>query len=235
LKDWNLSLEKKSVSNKCFCWDIDGTVVSPSLESQFISFVRTRRLVSNWQLAGRFAALALSNPRLPWHGLKLAYLRGESVSDVDQWIEEWWPSALASIKPGAQKALLSLRDAGVQQVLLSGTLQALGGRLALEWGISDVIAAQPEFSKDRYTGSLVEPHPHGRFKVTYAERWLRERNIDWSDVIALADHEGDQFLLERAGVAVAVNPRAELATMARERGWQVAVDADLPDLVTKLL
>jgi phosphoserine phosphatase len=226
---------KKSVPNKVFIWDIDGTVVSSSLESQFISFVRSTRLVSNWQLAGRFAALALANPRLPWHALKLAYLRGESTSDVHRWIEEWWPTALPSVNPGARSALLSLREAGAQQVFLSGTLQALGDRLAVEVGISDVIAARPEFTKNRYTGSLLEPHPHGRFKVTYAERWLRKSNVEWADVVALADHPGDQYLLAKAGAAVAVNPGEELAALARERGWHVASDADLPAIVSSLL
>jgi phosphoserine phosphatase len=226
---------KKNVPNKIFLWDIDGTVVSPSLESQFIAFLRDRRLVPSRKFAWRFMTLALAHAKLPWHQLKIAYLKGESVARVDEWVEAWWPTAMPSVRAGARTALLKLGEAGATQLFLSGTLQTLGERLASEVGIKDVIAARPEIARERYTGSLLEPHPQGQFKVTYAKRWLGERNIDWANVVALADHEGDQFLLERAGVAVAVNPRPALETLARERQWHVVADADLPALVKSLL
>ena len=221
--------------NRVFLWDIDGTVVSPSLESQFISFIRTEKLVSRVRLAGRFLSVYLTRSRMPWYRLKLAYLKGETVSDVEQWIDRWWPTVTNTILPGARSAIEQVANTDTTQLFLSGTVQSLGERLAASFGIATVLGATPETDDDRFTGALSEPHPHGAYKVTYADRWLRQRGLKWAEVVALADHESDRFLLERAAVPVAVNPNSKLEALARQRGWRVVRDADLPGVVGDLV
>jgi len=210
-------------------WDIDGTLVHPSLESQFIAFLLDERLLSPARLVGRTLRLALRFPPPPWYKVKLAYVRGEPVDRVKEWVELWWAArGQKSVLPGAAQALSAFKERGVRQLLLSGTADFLARRLARHFELTDVIAGHAQIRDGRYTGALEAPHPHGRYKVDYASEWLSACVLNWEEVLVLGDHEGDAMLLARAGRAVAVNPRPALAREASRRGWLVVTDARLP-------
>lgn len=217
-------------------WDIDGTLVSPSLERLFIQYLQDRKLVSPWLMVRRMAAVALRIPLPPWYRVKVAYLRDETPARFDEWVEGCWRDTLESrLLPGAVDAVSRLTDRGVRQVILSGTIEPLARRLAAHLKLNDVIAATPEIRGDTYTGALTEPHPHSMHKVRYAERWLDTEGMSWERAVALADHPDDRYLLRRAGIPVAVNPLPELEKEARRNGWPIATDAELPTLVGSLL
>ena len=216
-------------------WDIDGTLAYPSLERQFVDFlVRTGRTNP-----ARIAASALL---LAWHWpprvhrMKLPYVRQVPTDRVAEWVEAWWREAgERSLLPGASQSLRNLRDRGVEQLLLSGTTDFLAARLARHFGVTEVIAGRSEIVAGRYTGRLLAPHPHNRFKLEYAETFLENRRVPWERICALGDHEGDLFLLARSGLPVAVNPRPQLLAEARRRGWLVVNDLQLPEALEDLL
>ena len=217
-------------------WDIDGTLVRPSLESQFISFLQTQRLVSPWRMVGRMLRLSLRWSPPHWHEIKLAYVRGESEARVQEWVERWWElGGKASLLPGAARTIEILREHGVRQLLLSGTADFLALRLARHFELGDVVAGESLLVEGRYTGALTGPHPRGPQKVATAALWLKRHRVNWQDVVALGDHKGDALLMSQTGRAMAVNPRPALAREAEFRGWPRTTDGELPDALLKWL
>jgi HAD superfamily phosphoserine phosphatase-like hydrolase len=213
-------------------WDIDGTLVAPSLERLFLGFLTDRGLVQPWQGLGRLVKMWVGGLFPPWYRLKLAYLRGEREAEVADWIEQCFDEEIRPrLYPGATASVRLLRERKVPQLLLSGTLERLAQRLARYLDVDHVSAARPEISGGRYTGALIEPHPHGRIKVARARTWLKQNHIAWEQVTACADHFGDRYLLQEAGQAIAVNARPELKRHAQRQGWAVASDRDLPEII----
>ena len=158
-----------------------------------------------------------------------------STDRVTEWVEAWWREAgEKSLLPGAASTLQRMRERGVEVVLLSGTADFLAARLARHLSVTEVIAGRSEIVAGRYTGRLLEPHPHSRFKLEYVEAWLANRTLPWEKICALGDHEGDLFLLGKVGFPVAVNPRPQLLAEAQRRGWLVVNDLQLPEALDQL-
>ena len=214
---------------KLAIWDIDGTLARPSLERQFVALLLRERRLRPAQLAGRALRLCLRLPPPHAYQFKLAYVRGETVAQVAEWVEIWWAGyGQKSLLPGASRAVWALKERGVELVLLSGTADFLAARVARHFSIEHVVAGRAQIRDGKYTGSLEAPHPHGRFKLDYAALWLKQHSQEWADALALGDHEGDLALLSCAGRAVAVNPQPALRAEALQRGWLVVTDDQLP-------
>ncbi|RME21067.1 MAG: hypothetical protein D6800_12490 [Candidatus Zixiibacteriota bacterium] len=157
---------------------------------------------------------------LRWHRIKLAYLRGMRPDELEQLVRLCWCEVLQHhVYVSAVEDINGLRRMGYRQVLLSGTIYPLAKVLADELLLPDIIAAEPEIIDHRYTGSLIRPHPHGKWKVRYAEAWLEAKGLDWSTVTAVADHRDDYPLLERAARAVVVCPQQGVSSARVRKGW----------------
>ena len=218
-------------------WDIDRTIVRSSLERHFLAHLRHR--VSDYSLVRTLwnvLALSLRVPLPAWYEVKLAYLKGFSVEQVDDWFAECFD---VDIKPaiyaGASTAIRKLQIENVRQVLLSGTPQPFAQRFGKHFGLTDIIAAEPEVVGSRYSGRLRRHHPHGLFKALELEKWLKLHGYGWDQVTALADHYDDRFLLERAAVAIAVNPSPQLKQEAEQAGWAIVPDASAPASILPFL
>ncbi|MFQ5607380.1 MAG: HAD family hydrolase [Candidatus Zixiibacteriota bacterium] len=210
------------MTNRLVFWDIDGSLVRGSLERLFVRFLLERKRINRATLASGLVRLALRWPLPKWYQMKLVYLRNQEASVVSDWIEECWESSISeNMFDGARDVVKHIRETGARQVLLSGTLRTLAGPLMKRLGITEIVAAEPEIISGRYTGRLTAPHPQGLHKVMNAERWLEEHEIGWSAVTALANHENDRFLLEKAAARIAVHPDRALARIAVDKGWPI--------------
>jgi len=203
-------------------WDIDGTLVTGSMERGFIRHLRRQGVISSSSIARNFLTLALRLPLPKWYQVKLCYLRGLRAEELNHHVESCWRETLRSaLLPGAEGVIQHFKSAGYQQVLLSGTILPLAKQIGTRFGISDIIAAEPEICNGVYTGRTVAEHPHGLTKVTLAEDWLARNNRTWHGTTAIANHWQDRFLLEKCSMAIAAHPDKQLRTHARTHGWQV--------------
>jgi len=204
-------------------WDIDGTLVRGSLERLFLKYLLNNGHVTRTGIAAHMLYQALRLPPPKWHHIKLAYLRNQEVGNVETWIQRCWEQTIIdNVFDGACQVVSQLANKGARQVLLSGTLKPFARPLKQHLGIDEIIAAEPEILKHRYTGRLIEPHPHGKHKTLYAGRWLAKNNLAWDTVTALANHVNDRYLLEKAGQAIAVHPDQQLLKIAKRQGWSIA-------------
>jgi phosphoserine phosphatase len=84
-----------------------------------------------------------------------------------------------------------------------------------------VIATRSEVGEDgRYTGTI-ELYAYGPAKAEAMVEMARSEDIDLSASYAYSDSMTDVPMLEAVGHPVVVNPDAELAAMAVERGWEI--------------
>lgn len=226
--------------DRAVIWDIDGTIISSSLERRFLAYLRERGIVSERELAGRFSQL-LWRWRLPrWHLVKACYLRSMKVNDAELVMQKFFESEVKpAIRGSAAKVIVGTGRLGYKQLLLSGTLQPLADLLGTHLGVSEIIAAVPVVSGDNYTGELTAPVARGKLKVAIADRWLEQQGLSWRQALAVADHWGDRYLLEKAASAVVVQPTGKLRRLAQRRGWDVISDPEaeaafliLADLIT---
>jgi HAD superfamily phosphoserine phosphatase-like hydrolase len=114
-------------------------------------------------------------------------------------------------------------------VLVSGTLQPLAEEVArsleallFEERISCVIrvsATRLEETKGQWTGRIVGEAMNGEAKARAVKTIALELKLDLASCYAYGDSADDQWMLAAVGRPVAVNPREELAWLARMRGW----------------
>lgn len=202
-------------------WDIDGTLITSSLERRFLDHLVKHGYASPSHLFRSFWRLMLDWPP-QYHKIKAFYIRGLSVDLIREQIDLCWnESILPDISSVAVNAVYELRDLGAKQLLLSGTLRPLAEKMAEHLGIVDVIASDLEVRDGMYTGRLLAPHPKNIRKMQYADKWLTSRGLQWDCTISIADHWGDRFLLSRANKAIVVNPKQQLRKMAKRKGWLI--------------
>ena len=88
-------------------------------------------------------------------------------------------------------------------------------------GIQDVIATRSEVDDDgRYTGTI-ELYAYGSAKAEAMVEMAEAAGIDVDESYAYSDSITDVPMLEVVGHPVVVNPDAELAALAVERGWEI--------------
>jgi fatty acyl-CoA reductase len=71
------------------------------------------------------------------------------------------------------------------------------------------------------TGEMTASPPTGEARAILIEEWAGSLGLTLEQTVAYADSTSDLPMLEAAGLPVAVNPEAKLATIARRRGWLV--------------
>jgi len=109
--------------------------------------------------------------------------------------------------------------------------RALGHRTMLITGALDVVIEplRPLFDSvvcahlvadgGRLTGELEVGPPTGEARALIMMEYCRAEGLQIEESVAYADSASDLPMLEVAGHAVAVNPEAKLAAIARKRGW----------------
>ena len=87
--------------------------------------------------------------------------------------------------------------------------------------VEDLLATEPEFDGEGFTGRYVGEPCFAAGKVTWVQRWLAEQGLDLDDSWFYTDSHVDMPLLELVTHPVAVDPDEQLRRHARSQGWKV--------------
>lgn len=155
----------------------------------------------------------------------LAGVGGKRQADLVALNETVLPELLAKIRPEARAVLEQHKAAGRQTFIASASPIEIVEPLAAALGMTGGIGTRGEVVDGIYTGRLDGPFCHGAGKAEAIASLAAERGIDLDDSFAYSDSANDIPMLELVGNAVAVNPDAQLAKVARERGWPVVTFA----------
>jgi HAD superfamily hydrolase (TIGR01490 family) len=147
-------------------------------------------------------------------------LRGRSVAEVDAWVDACMrETLLPRIFPEARATLAACRTAGRRLLVVSATGIHVVGPVARALGIDDALAIDLEIEDGRYTGRTTGTLTYRHGKVLRLYAWAEAMAENLADSLGYSDSINDVPLLETVSRAHVVNPGAELARLAAERGW----------------
>ncbi|MEO8706876.1 MAG: HAD family hydrolase [Kofleriaceae bacterium] len=151
----------------------------------------------------------------------IADLEGDSESEMIAKCEIWYRDHVArEVAPAARVAIEHHRQAGDIVVLATGSTQYAARPVAKGVGIDHVLSSQLEVAGGAFTGRPAALC-FGQHKVTLAEAWAAEHQVDLRASVFYSDSFNDLPMLERVGTAIAINPDARLRRHAKRRGWAV--------------
>ena len=209
-------------------YDLDGTLVSSNVVSQYLWFAR------NHPQAGVAWRIARALVRAPWWlslemrsrrrfnevffreyaGMRLDWMSGNAARMFD-----------AVLRPatfrGARELIEGDRRAGFHTILLTGSLDFAIQPLIEQFGFDEAVTNRLRFSAGVATGELIEPIIAGPEKVDAIRGFCAHHGADSAVCRAYSDSMSDVPMLEAVGQPVAVNPTKKLRALAQVRNWTV--------------
>jgi len=145
--------------------------------------------------------------------------RSAAVLRHDAW-ELFSDLLLRKSFPAGLRRVREHRALGHRTVLITGALDFVIEPLRPLF--DEVVCARlGETGDGRLTGELVAAPPTGEARALALAAYAEAEGLQLSEGVAYADSASDLPMLEAVGHAVAVNPEAKLAAVARKRGWHV--------------
>jgi HAD superfamily hydrolase (TIGR01490 family) len=146
-------------------------------------------------------------------------------AQLDAWHAEYMETRIRPMITQAARDLVDrrLRDADLVAII-TATNSFVTGPIAKEFGISHLIATDPEEKDGRFTGEVAGTPCFREGKVTRLERFLEAHGtrLDRLDTSWFySDSHNDLPLLERVNHPVAVDPDPTLLEHAVAKGWPV--------------
>jgi len=145
------------------------------------------------------------------------------ADDASRWVTLHY--VIPKLRPNVMVRLKDHQQSGDRVLLLSGTPTPLLAAIGQQLGIKEVVGTPLITRNGRYTGRSERPTCQGINKVLRLEQLLGEDDsINWPDSWAYADSYSDLPVLDHVGHPVAVYPDDELATYAKEHGWEIIAE-----------
>jgi HAD superfamily hydrolase (TIGR01490 family) len=115
---------------------------------------------------------------------------------------------------------------GDHPVIITATNSFVTGPIAEAFGISDLIATEPERIDGHYTGRVAGTPCFQHGKIERLHAWLRISGMNMEGSWFYSDSHNDLPLLESVAHPVAVDPDPQLQATAEQRGWQITTFRD---------
>lgn len=113
------------------------------------------------------------------------------------------------------------RRKGDHPVIITATNSFVTGPIAQAFGVSDLIATEPEIVDGEYTGRVEGTPCFQQGKIERLHAWLEATQIEFDNSWFYSDSHNDLSLLEEVAHPVVVDPDDQLRAIATERGWQI--------------
>lgn len=158
-------------------------------------------------------------------GFALGPLAAHTPQQLSRWHADFMRTRiLPMITPRARDLVARHRSAGDLCAVVTATNSFVTAPIAREFGVSHLVATEPETAAGRFTGRVAGTPCFREGKIRRVEEWLGalgHRLGEFGASTFYSDSHNDLPLLERVRQPVAVDPDAELAAEAARRGWPV--------------
>jgi HAD superfamily hydrolase (TIGR01490 family) len=143
-------------------------------------------------------------------------------TQLERWREEYLSDKIDPILlPKARDLLGRHRAAGDELLIITATNRFITEPIAQRYGVSELLATEPEMIRGEYPGGVVGTPCFQHGKVERLTAWLQEHQRSLEDSWFYSDSHNDLPLLELVDHAVAVDPDDKLRSHARDNGWPV--------------
>jgi HAD superfamily hydrolase (TIGR01490 family) len=159
---------------------------------------------------------------LEFLAFQLRPLAEHDLQTLEAWRRRFVHTRIRPLISGPARALVERhRAAGDTLLIITATNSFITRPIADAFGISHLIATEPERRDGRFTGRVAGVPSYREGKVRRLEDWLAAHGESMTGSTFYSDSHNDIPLLERVDHPVAVNPDDQLERHARERGWEV--------------
>ncbi|MFW7379069.1 MAG: HAD family hydrolase [Oligoflexus sp.] len=207
-------------------FDLDRTLIDVNSAILYAKFERRHGRISNWQLF--ITAFYTSLYHLNILDMERAYTkasmyyRGLPEDEISQRTQQFFAEQVAHrLQPGARKALDEHRLQGHRLVLLTSSSSYQSQAAVAAWGMDHWIANRFPTLDGCLDGTFHKPLCYGPGKVSLAEKWALEHEIDLSRSYFYSDSYSDLPMLQRVGFPKVVNPDPKLKSYSRRMNWQI--------------
>lgn len=211
-------------------FDVDNTMMMGASIYHFAKGLAARRFFTakdlgsfGWhQLKFRVAGVESSQTMSRAREAGLAFVAGRRVAELVDLGEDIYDETMAERIWSGTRALAQRHlDLGQRVWLVTATPVELADIIARRLGLTGALGTVAEVDNGFYTGRLVGEPLHGPAKAEAVRALAAREALDLARCTAYSDSYNDLPMLSTVGVAVAVNPDADLRAVAREQGWQV--------------
>jgi HAD superfamily hydrolase (TIGR01490 family) len=141
---------------------------------------------------------------------------------LEQWREQYLADKIDPILlPKARDLIDQHRSRGDELLIITATNRFITEPIALRYGISQLLATEPEMADGEYTGGVTGTPCFQAGKVERLQTWLEQKRMDLKDSWFYSDSHNDLPLLEEVDHPVAVDPDDKLRSHAEQKGWPV--------------
>ncbi|MGA8051204.1 MAG: HAD family hydrolase [Burkholderiales bacterium] len=156
-------------------------------------------------------------------GFALRPLAEHTAEDLKRWHAAFMRERILPMIGARSRALVQRHlDAGDLCAIVTATNSFVTAPIAHEFGITHLIATEPESRGGRFTGRVAGTPCFREGKIRRVDSWLAVQGRGLEDFAVstfYSDSHNDLPLLERVSRPVAVDPDPQLAAEAVGRGW----------------
>ncbi len=143
-------------------------------------------------------------------------------AQLENWREKYLTEKIDPILLSKARALLDQHRArGNDVLIITATNRFITEPIAQRYGVSQLLATEPEMVDGEYTGGVSGTPCFQAGKVQRLKAWLKQHHKDLNNSWFYSDSHNDLPLLERVDHPVAVDPDQRLKSHARGRGWPI--------------
>jgi HAD superfamily hydrolase (TIGR01490 family) len=210
-------------------YDMDRTVTRRATYTPFLLHCAMRRapwrllfipLVTLSMLA--YLAKLIDRGRLKEINHRLLLGHERHPAELKPLVESFAEAVLTSnVRPGARAAIARDKAEGRRVVMATASYRFYAREIAERLGFDDCIGTRSILGLDERVHAKIDgENCYGPAKLRMISDWLEKSGLDRGHVRFYSDHASDAPVFVWADEAVAVNPHARLARLARERGWR---------------
>ena len=215
---------------KLALFDLDNTLLSGDSDYEWGQFLVERGVLGaaeyeaqNRDFYAQYAAGSLDIHE--FLGFALRPLAEHEPGDLLRWHADFMRTRIVPMIGDPARALVARhRDAGDLCAIVTATNSFVTGPIALEFGVTHLIATEPESVQGRFTGRVAGTPCFREGKIRRVADWLDGLGLSlavFGQSTFYSDSHNDMPLLECVTQPVAVDPDGLLEVEARRRGWPV--------------
>jgi HAD superfamily hydrolase (TIGR01490 family) len=208
-------------------FDFDRTLVSINSAVSFARYEVRAGRVSRWQFFKTLLWGALYHFDMvdidELFRQAMRHYKGATSEEMEAWTQDWFAKEVVQhFQPGALEVMDFHREQGHPLVLLTNNSCYLATIATEHWDFDDWLAnVFPLDEENKLTGEVEWPLCYGEGKVSRAEVWSQQHNIDLDESYFYSDALSDLAMLERVSYPRVVNPDPRLRRVAHRRNWPV--------------
>src|SRR5688572_26588412 len=211
-------------------FDLDNTLLAGDSDYEWGQFLVDRGILDReeYEAQNRVYYEQYAAGTLDIHeylGFALRPLAAHTPEDLARWHADFMQSRILPMAGQPARSLVRRHlERGDLCAIITATNSFVTAPIAREFGVSHLIATEPESRNGRFTGRVAGTPCFREGKVRRLDEWLAAQGRalgEFAESCFFSDSHNDLPLFERVSRPVAVDPDEALASAARERGWEV--------------